>query len=123
MGARTFFMVLAAGAVSSVLGLRGYLGIWGFSAVGDVVFVCATFASFYGGVSVARHSLVAGSATGLVANWAAYMVSWAATTRTVDLGKVAMFVMEMGWVGLLWCALAVPLIAHLGVRKPSPAPE
>jgi len=138
------FWVLAcgAGAVSSLLGLRGWLAIWQLSLVGDAAFVAGTLGAFALTARIPRGSWLGAAAAGLGLHWLVYAVSWSLTLATADDASTKNlvsgadpvsslpFVFSMGWAGLLWCAAASPLLRRLAfageaaaTTSPAPSPR
>ena len=117
--------------VSSFFGVQawtfGFLWIWQPSVVADLVFIVGTVAAHVGAVWVGSHvharppAWIAAFATGWLAHWLVYAMSWNLFLAAAEgedfnmLGSMG-FVAQMGYIGLIVVALAA--VASLEFTRP-----
>jgi hypothetical protein len=107
---RHWWLLVVATALSSGLGLRGNLWVWAQSVAGDAVFVATTMGAFLLTRRMTDPSLAVAMLAAFPLHWLAYGVSWSVTIGEPLDASLLRFVLGMGWMGLAWCVVAVPLI-------------
>lgn len=114
---------MLAGALSSGLGLRGFFGIWAISIAGDFVFIATTLGAFVATAFIPSKQWYAAAPAGFLLHWVGYAFSWMVTVAGAKEGDIDVgqsepfgFVLAIGWIGLLWCAIASPLLGLAAER-------
>lgn len=97
--------------------------VWTSSVLADLVFVAGTIGAALVAYRTALRSRAGGLALGALLHWATYLLSFMLLPQRegMPLGEAIPFVLQWGWPGLAFAAIAPAVVAHLDLRADSPA--